>query len=134
MKIIVDFNKIFSALTPISSTIREVLIRGEEEMFAPNFIVIELFEKKEKLLKSTKLSNEEFYYFLHLIIERITFVALERIDRIHITNAWELCKGIDEKDFTYVALTLELGGQFWTGDKKLINGLRAKGFDQFFEP
>lgn len=133
MKVIVDFNKIFSALTPISSAIREILIRGDDDMFAPNFIVIELFEKKEKLLKSTKLTNGEFYSFLHLIIERITFVALERIDTIHIENAWELCKDVDEKDFAYVALTLELNGQFWTGDKKLINGLRAKGFDQFFE-
>ena len=133
MKVIVDFNKIFSALTPISSAIREILIRGDDDMFAPNFIVIELFEKKEKLLKSTKLTNDEFYSFLHLIIERITFVALERIDTIHIENAWELCKDVDEKDFAYVALTLELNGQFWTGDKKLINGLRAKGFDQFFE-
>ena len=80
------------------------------------------------------MTNEEFYYLLHLIIERITFVALERIDATNIRNAWKLCKDIDEKDFTYVALTLELDGQFWTGDRKLIDGLRPKGFDQFFEP
>jgi len=48
--------------------------------------------------------------------------------------SWELCKDIDEKDFAYLALSLELDGRLWTGDKKLINGLRAKGFDHFFEP
>lgn len=30
--------------------------------------------------------------------------------------------------------TLELGGLLWTGDRKLKTALRAKGFDQFFEP
>jgi hypothetical protein len=32
-----------------------------------------------------------------------------------------------------VALTLELDGLLWTGDKKLITGLRERGFDKFFD-
>lgn len=134
MTVIVDFNKIFSALISISSGIREILIRSDADMFAPNFIVIELFEKKEKLLKLTKLPTDKFNEFLHLIIERITFVALEKISPTHLTNAWELCKDIDEKDFAYIALALELNGRLWTGDKPLKAGLIAKGFDRFFEP
>ena len=45
-----------------------------------------------------------------------------------------LCKGIDENDTAYVALTLHLDGRFWTGDERLKTGLRARGFDRFFEP
>ena len=41
-------------------------------------------------------------------------------------KAFDLCKNIDEKDTIYVALTLELRGGLWTGDKKLINGLEKK--------
>jgi predicted nucleic acid-binding protein len=32
-----------------------------------------------------------------------------------------------------VALTLFLEGKLWTGDKKLINGLKEKGFKQFIK-
>src|SRR2546430_2169828 len=34
-------------------------------------------------------------------------------------EAHRLCKDIDEKDTVYVALTLQLDGQFWTQDEKL---------------
>ena len=32
-----------------------------------------------------------------------------------------------------IALTLYLEGRLWTGDGELKAGLRAKGFDRFFE-
>ncbi|WP_322744651.1 PIN domain-containing protein [Cuspidothrix issatschenkoi] len=44
------------------------------------------------------------------------------------------CKDIDESDTPHVALTLQLEGLLWTGDKKLKEGLIIKGFDKFFEP
>lgn len=34
----------------------------------------------------------------------------------------------------FVALTLHLDGQLWTSDDELKAGLRAKGFDRFYEP
>jgi predicted nucleic acid-binding protein len=50
------------------------------------------------------------------------------------TEAWRLCGDVDENDTAYVALTLELDGRLWTGDKELEMGLRRKGFDKFFVP
>jgi predicted nucleic acid-binding protein len=41
---------------------------------------------------------------------------------------------VDEKDTPYIALTLYLDGLFWTEDGVLKEGLRARGFDRFFEP
>ena len=35
---------------------------------------------------------------------------------------------------TAAALTLHLEARLWTGDEELEPGLRAKRFDQFFEP
>ncbi|BAP55920.1 nucleotide-binding protein, PIN domain-containing protein [Thioploca ingrica] len=43
-----------------------------------------------------------------------------------------LCREIDQDDTLVVALTLELDGLLWTSDKKLITGLRERGFDKFF--
>jgi len=44
-----------------------------------------------------------------------------------------LCKDIDESDTPFVALTIELKALLWTGDKKLKEGLKKKGFISFFE-
>tara|TARA_R110002096_G_C14392562_1_gene706660 strand:+ start:252 stop:440 length:189 start_codon:yes stop_codon:yes gene_type:complete len=44
-------------------------------------------------------------------------------------QAAELTKGVDESDTPFVALAMELNVPLWTGDKKLINGLREKDFN-----
>ena len=49
-------------------------------------------------------------------------------------EAYRLCKGVDEKDTPYVALTLHLDGRLWTHDAQYKAGLRTKGFDQFYDP
>ena len=48
------------------------------------------------------------------------------------TEAWRLCRDVDENDVAYVALTLELDGDLWTSDRELETGLRKKGFTRFF--
>jgi predicted nucleic acid-binding protein len=44
-------------------------------------------------------------------------------------KSMELVKDIDEFDAPFIALSLELKSPLWTGDKKLINGLKQKEFD-----
>ena len=48
-------------------------------------------------------------------------------------KVFDLCRDIDEKNIPFVAVTIELDGLLWTGDKKLRNGLESKGFNSFFE-
>ena len=55
------------------------------------------------------------------------------ITKEHWFEACNLCKDIDETDTPRVALTLELDGLLWTGDKKLKDGLKKKGLNKFFE-
>lgn len=49
-------------------------------------------------------------------------------------EAHRLCHGVDLKDTPYVALTLHFDALLWTEDEELKTGLRAKGFDRFYEP
>ncbi len=47
-------------------------------------------------------------------------------------KAITLCYGVDEKDSVFIALTLQLKAKLWTGDIKLMNGLKEKGFNDFY--
>ena len=49
-------------------------------------------------------------------------------------EARRLCRDVDAKDAPFIALTLHLNGRLWSGDAELKAGLRAKGYDRFFEP
>ena len=42
-----------------------------------------------------------------------------------------MCKEIDLKDISFVALALELDALLWTGDKKLKEGLENRHFINF---
>ena len=48
-------------------------------------------------------------------------------------EAYRLCKDIDEKDVPFVALTIELDCSLWTYDQPIKEGLKNKGFHNFFE-
>jgi predicted nucleic acid-binding protein len=40
---------------------------------------------------------------------------------------------VDINDIPFIALSVELKIPLWTGDKKLKEGLKLKGFNGFFE-
>ena len=134
MKIIVDTTILFSAMLSNGSHLRQTLFQQDLEFFAPNYIFLELFRHKEKLLKLSKQSEAEIYLFLNYLLERIKFISPDLVSTQNYFLAYELCKEVDEADTPFVALSLELNVALWTGDKKLKNGLQVKGFQNFFVP
>ncbi len=66
------------------------------------------------------------------IIERVEFVTTDFIGIDSRQKAYDLCKDIDIKDTPFIALAIDLGLQIWTGDKKLKDGLRLKGYQNFY--
>ena len=134
MKIIVDTNILFSAMLSNGSPLRQTLNNQDLEFLAPNFIFLELFKHKEKLLKLSKQSEAEIYLFLNYLLEQVHFISSDLISTQAYSSAYELCKDVDEADTPFVALSLELDTALWTGDKRLKNGLQAKGFQNFFAP
>lgn len=131
--VVIDTNLIFSALVSNASNIREVLFESNTTFCAPNFLIAEIFTHKDKLLKYTKLTESEFYLYFNGIIEQIKFIPTDFISIESRQKAYDLCKDVDLKDIPFIALSIELGIPIWTGDKKLKEGLKRKGFQNFYE-
>ncbi|MDX2129651.1 MAG: PIN domain-containing protein [Chloroherpetonaceae bacterium] len=132
MTVIVDTNILFSALLKEKSRLRDAFFEKGISFYAPNYLFIELFRYKEKILKFGKLSDTDFYDAFNGLIEKIQFVQIELISTENRQKAYDLCREADVKDTLFVALTLELNGILWTGDKKLKKHLSEKGFTRFF--
>lgn len=131
MKVVVDANILFSAFLSRNSKYRDLLFDETYEFYSPNFVFLEIFKHKEKILKCTKETEEDVYGFLGKVLKRIHFVGEEVVSIENYTKAYALCKEIDEDDAPFVALALEINGYLLTGDDKLKMGLKIKGFDRF---
>ncbi|MDJ1184724.1 PIN domain-containing protein [Roseofilum casamattae] len=132
--IVIDTNILFSCLLSGESRFGEILLTSERDFFVCEQVIIELFKHKEKLVKISRLSEDEILQFYKILLKHISLYKEDLISEHNRINAYRLCQDIDESDTPHVALALELNGRLWTGDKKLKEGLKRKGFDRFFEP
>ncbi len=133
--VVVDANLAFKALTAGRGDLRDrVSPATPMKFFAPRFLFVELFAHKDELASAAKVTREEMLEALHALVTRLDFVNEANIPVGTWMEAYRLCKGVDEKDTPYVALTLHLDARLWTHDMHLKTGLRNKGFDQFYEP
>ena len=124
--IVIDTNLFFAALRTPNNFVRDTLDRTDLRFIAPNFLVVELVIK-------SKVTEDEVYELLSLILHKITFINESAVSLGTIIHAYRLCSGIDEKDTPFVALALEYNAQLWTHDRELKDGLSAKGFLYFFD-
>jgi predicted nucleic acid-binding protein len=97
-------------------------------------VLIELFKHKEKIVRLSHLAEDDVLLVLHSLLRRLRIYKEDLITPESLRAAFDLCSRVDEDDTPHVALTIELGGLLWTGDKRLREGLRARGFDRFFVP
>jgi len=133
--VIVDANIAFKCLHSGRGDLRERIgPGGHPKFFSPRFLFVELFKHKERLERASQLAESDLLAGLHTLLSQMDFVDEANIPMGTWVEAYRLCKGIDENDTAYVALSLHLEGRFWTEDKALISGLRARNFDRFFEP
>lgn len=132
--VIVDTNIVFSALVNKNSKITESLLSAEHSFLMPKYGFIELFKYKEKICAISKHSQDEILELLYELFRRIDFFDENGISDETLQKAWSLVHDIDAKDVLFVALTIEMAGVLWTGDKQLRTGLEEKGFYKFFSP
>lgn len=132
--VIVDTNILFSALVSSPSRFADAILESDHRFFVCEQTLMELFKRKEKIVKASHLSEDEIVRLYHTLLRRINVYKEDLIAPGNWVAAYALCRDVDETDTPHVALVLELGGVLWTGDKTLRGGLKRKGFDRFFEP
>ena len=128
MKIIVDTNIVFSAILNSNSRIGKILLNSKEHFrfFTCNYLRIEIKRHRNKLLKITKLTEDQLAEFEGLITQNITFIDERLIPQDLLVKTEAQLKAIDPNDTVFVALTKHLEGKLWTGDLQLYNGLKTK--------
>ena len=101
MKLVVDSNIVFSALISARSIYLEIF--EATDVYVPDFIFVEM-------------------------AANITVIPYIAIAAGSFMKAHSLCANIDPEDIPFVALSIDLDMPLWTNDKKLREGLRAKGY------
>ena len=129
MRLVVDTNIIFSALLKKNSKALEIIMRDDVEIFIPKFLVIEIFKHKERIIKVSKLSEDEVLESFYLLLKYCTILDDEDIPGQIFDQALQYVKETDPKDVVFVAAAISLDAQLWTGDIKLINCLKVKNIN-----
>ena len=126
--IVIDSNIIFSCLLKHNSFF-DFITSSKKELIIPKFAIVEIFKYKEKIAKYSKLREDEVLEVLYTILKHINIYDENLISIESYKKAYEIVKDIDEKDIVFIALCMEFDAKLLTGDKKLIEGLKKKGFE-----
>lgn len=129
MIVITDSNIVFSALYSPNGVIASILKnKGHVQLFAPDYLVIEVKNHLDKIIENRKTSKRKILLELNSFLENITIIEVDKIPKSTVVQAVEMVKDIDVDDIFFVALHLYKKHKIWTSDKVLIDGLEKKGF------
>lgn len=131
MILVVDTNIVFSGILSPEGTISDLLLNSTDSFtfYAPSAIIDELDRHHKKLVKISGLSDNEIQFLRRMLLRKIELIDLESIRSTTWESALELTGNVDEFDAPFIALSLEMEAPLWTGDKKLIKGLKTKGIE-----
>lgn len=132
MKIVVDTNIIFSVILNTESKIGDLLMNSESifEFRSAMYLKEEIENHKEKLMTISGLTQDQIEQSKEQIFSCIKFISEEIIPFEIWQKAARLVRDVDMDDVAFVALSEYEELKLWTGDKELIAGLTAKGFQR----
>ncbi len=123
---VIDANVLFGAF--ISGKEIYPLLFSRHRIYLPDFAFAEIEKYKERILKKTRLDQGDFQEFILRLLRDVTVIPSLLISPKSLSDAYRLCKDVDEKDTIYLAVTLELGAVLITNDKALHDELRRREF------
>ena len=128
MRIVVDTNIAFSAILNTNSRIARIFLQPKTKLnfYSTEQLLTEIYSHTDKLRKISKYTDVELRNAVMLITDRIRFINAGLIPKEIYKRAEALTIDIDVDDTEFVALAEHIKGRFWSGDKKLLKGLREK--------
>lgn len=133
MKIyIVDTNVLFSAIVSPNNNIAKFILNRKNrdiEFYSPMYLLAEIERHKEKVKELGNIDEEDFVLLRSRIFKEIIFIEDSIIPFEEWIKALRLLRDIDPDDSAFVALNNFMNKTLWTGDMKLYNGLKAKGYE-----
>ena len=132
MKIVIDTNILISALIKPDGKIFDLLenLSLNHELYLSDFSLIELSNHRNRIIKSSKLTAQEFEYSREILLKTFVTLPAEYIPIPVLVQAFNLVKEIDQNDTVFIATAIFLDASLWTGDKVLYRGLKTKNFQQ----
>jgi predicted nucleic acid-binding protein len=95
---------------------------------SPDFVFEEIDKYQADIRAKTKLDVQQLAGFIYSIFSQLTVLPSLFLSEEAKYQAAELTFDIGPKDVSYVALALQLDAILLTNDKKLVAGLKLKGF------
>jgi len=118
-KFVVDANVVISSLINKGISFSVFVLNSilnKFGLFAPEFLLEEVKKHKAKILRLTKLSEQEFEEAYQFLIDELTFIPAEEFLQF-LPKAKKLAPHF--KDSPYLALALKLNCPILSGDKGL---------------
>ena len=133
MIIIADSNIFMSALvSPTGLTASILAERRKIQYIVPDYLLEEIEEHLSDIVTITKKTKNQIKTTFSSLLMGLTILTSENISKEVLIEADFLTKDIDEDDIPFIAFHLQYKHKIWSLDKKLINGLTAKGCAHFF--
>jgi len=123
---VIDTNIVMSMLICGKSQYRTLL--SFFRFYLPEYSLTELDEYKDVIFEKTKFSSNELSDFIYFVFTSISVIPNYALSKDAISNANNICKKVDIKDISFVALSNDINKPLLTRDEKLYTGLRKQGF------
>ena len=130
---IIDTNILYSALISPQGEVAKILKERKKIQFlVPDYLLEEIEEHLSDIVTITKKTKNQIKTTFSSLLLGLTILTSENISKEILIEAAFLTKDIDEDDIPFIAFHLQYKHKIWSLDKKLINGLTAKGCAHFF--
>jgi predicted nucleic acid-binding protein len=130
MKVIVDTNIVFSAILNSDGKIGDLLLNSSKiiDFYSAEYLRFEIKNHYDKLTKISNQPIEKIQSTEYYVTKEIKFISEQQISEPNWKAAYKLVKDVDLDDIAFVALSRQLRCKLWTGDKRLIKGLKDSRF------
>ena len=123
---VIDTNIVMSMLISGKSQYRTIL--SFFKFYLPEYSLTELDEHKDIIFEKTKFNKQELSDFIYFVFSSVFVIPTFALSSDAIKNANKICKKVDIKDVSFVALANDIDKPLLTRDEKLYTGLRKQGY------